>query len=523
MVAHLAIPKIYLQHAGFVRVPFNAYSNWPLNVELLYALAMAVQDYALAKLVNLAFLTLLTVAVYRFASRAAAPWAGIAAASLLLANDVVQVEGATAHVDIAVAFFFFMAATLAVEFRESGDRRSLVMCGVACGCMAGSKITGLAALACVVPLVVAAPPRGGRYRQRAGDLALLTIPALALAAPWLIKNYVYTGDPLYPALWKYFHGIDWNATVDAQFWRWQQSIGMGRTARDYVLLPVRVILFASGDYRHFAAWISKTWIVFVPVALVASPFVAVVRRCLIPAGLYFVVWALTSQQTRFLIAILPLLAVSAAVAMAWLVTLVGWVSTERIGLDAGRWRLTQSLAVLVVAGCLVHLARTSRYIVRPAPDLFRTFLNNPPDLRTWVPDRSYAFIRDRLPASARIMMLNTNHGFFVDREYIADSFFEASQLNALIRDADGRPGLTKLFARLGVSHVLVKHEDWVPFPQTLWDYLGDPANARVIYSAGDMTLYELRPGQASQAGQAQMRAGQVGRFDRATYRRNRPS
>src|SRR6266511_1642958 len=62
---HLTLPKLYLQSGGFRRVPYNVYSNFPLNVEVLYALAMAVQDYVLAKLVHVAFLLLLTIAVYR--------------------------------------------------------------------------------------------------------------------------------------------------------------------------------------------------------------------------------------------------------------------------------------------------------------------------------------------------------------------------------------------------------------------------------------------------------------------------
>jgi len=30
-VYHLTLPRIYLAHRGFVRVPFNVYSNWPLG------------------------------------------------------------------------------------------------------------------------------------------------------------------------------------------------------------------------------------------------------------------------------------------------------------------------------------------------------------------------------------------------------------------------------------------------------------------------------------------------------------
>ena len=93
-------------------------------------------------------------------------------------------------------------------------------------------------------------------------------------------------------------------------------------------------------------------------------------------------------------------------------------------------------------------------------------------------------------------MLNNNHGFFLDRDYIADSFFEASQLNAAFA-ASGRQELPRLFERLGVTHVLVDRAPWVRFPPFIWEYLDDPGNATVIYrspKAGPFSVYELKRG-----------------------------
>jgi hypothetical protein len=494
-VAHLTLPKIYLEHGGFRRLPFNVYSNWPLNVELLYALAMALQDYVLAKLVNVAFLGLLTAAVYRFAARAAAPWAGLVAAVLLLANDVVLVEAPSANVDIAVAFFFFVAATLAVEFRERGDRRALVVSGIFCGLVAGSKITGLAAVLCILPLIVAgtlatSPTR--RLQVVTRNAVLFAAPALALALPWLVRSFVYTGDPMYPGLWKWLGGVEWSDAINEDFLRWQRSIGMGRSFMDYLLLPVRVILQGGHDYRHFGASISKSWIFFVPLAAISAPVVPAVRRCLLPAALYFVVWSLTSQQTRLLIAVLPLLAASAAIGLSW------WVS--RIGEKTGRREFANGrisrywLAMGGVAGCLAFLNLATRHAMPMGFHLIADLRAHPPELTTWVPNPMYTFIRNHTDPSARLMLLNTNHGFFIHRDYIADSFFEASQLNAQIVQAGDRDGLTPLFQRLGITHVLVDRTAYVPFPQALWNYLADPTRAAARYTSPDgaLTLYQLK-------------------------------
>src|SRR5207247_6926166 len=137
-----------------------------------------------------------------------------------------------------------------------------------------------------------------------------------------------------------------SGTLNDRFWRWQNSIGMGRTLGDYVLLPVHVILQGGGGYRNFAAWISKTWIVFLPLTIVFLPFVPVARRILLPAALYFAAWAFTSQQTRFLTSLLPLLAVATAVTASWVVDRVAAIRPFH-----ARW-MRPALATLVVAGSL---------------------------------------------------------------------------------------------------------------------------------------------------------------------------
>jgi hypothetical protein len=496
MTYHLTLPKIYLENRGFVDLPFNVYANWPSNVQLLYGFALAVQDYVLAKLVHWAFLVLLTVAVYRFAARAGAAWAGVVAASLLLANDIVLVEAPIADIDIAVAFFFFMAVALAIEFRSTAGPRALILSGIFCGCVAGSKITGLGSIACVFPLVVAgslAHHRDRRLLSLARDTVLFAAPAFALALPWLIKSYLFTGDPLYPVLWKYVGGVQWSDTLHEQFWRWQSSIGMGRTPRDYLLLPMRVILQGDGGYQNFGGWISETWIVLLPLTIVFTPFVPSARRLLLPAGLYFVVWAISSQQMRFLISVLPLLAAATAVTASWAVDRLGMFASFRL---SGRAHTIVAIALpsIVTAGAIAVLGLASRYVRGGTIDAARNLLTASPSLREWTPDPVYTFVRRQLPPSAKIMLLNANHGFFLDREYIADSFFEASQLNALIGPASERGGLTELFRQLGVTHVLVDDARSVRFPEALWTYLSDPVNATLVYRSGNgpFSVYELR-------------------------------
>jgi hypothetical protein len=111
------------------------------------------------------------------------------------------------------------------------------------------------------------------------------------------------------------------------------------------------------------------------------------------------------------------------------------------------------------------------------------------------------FISERLPDRARLLLLNTNQGFFIDREYIADSFFEASQINALLlHGEDSALGISRRLRNAGLTHVLLARRDWgIFYPPGLAQFLGDRSLAQQVNRShdGEYTLFEIRGALAS--------------------------
>ena len=148
---------------------------------------------------------------------------------------------------------------------------------------------------------------------------------------------------------------------------------------------------------------------------------------------------------------------------------------------------------MVIAGSIVALAWASRYVRAGSIEATRNLFADPPDIRDWTPNPAFTFVRQHLPPSAKVLLLNTNHGFFLDRDYVADSFFEASQLNEQIVAAGDPQGVTRFVRGLGITHVLADRAPWVKFPPMLWQYLDDPRNATLIYTSPheELRVYEL--------------------------------
>jgi hypothetical protein len=400
---------------------------------------------------------------------------------------VVLTELHVAYVDLAYAFFFTAGFLFALRATSAGDDDPAhwLLAGLCCGVVAGLKVTGIVAAAVIgslaIPSLVAASRCGslGFRVRRIGWCFIL--PAVALWLPWLVKAWLGTGNPVYPFGYAFFGGVEWSAGLGIQFSQWQSSIGMGREMFDYVRLPLRVILEGGVDYAHFDGRIGAFWIVVVPLSLALGRGSKLVRCALLVSGLYFGVWALSSQQMRFLIPILPLLAMAGAS-----VILDG---IERVGKSRVAWFRTGVVAVGVLAFVALYEAPLRRGLA--------VSLRLPEEVNAQaaaVVPAVFRFVERELPEDAILLFVNTNRGFFCPREYLADAFFQASQTADWMRGASTPVALRALLDSRGVTHVLFEQRNWgIRRTPALAALLRDPALAKQLYASADrrFTIYGL--------------------------------
>ncbi len=488
-VYHLTLPRLYLEHGGFTDQSLLVYDHWPQAIELLFAAAMILGSFVTAKLVHLFFGLIVLWAVARAAGRAAGAAAGWLAVALVLVNDVVFFELRSAYVDLAYAFFLLAAVILlnrAIDGTPQNHGRpapsafdtNLFLAGISGGLMAGVKVTGIIGAVAAAVVYLPALRRGGLPAVRRFGVSYIA-PVLILWLPWLIKAMVETGNPIYPLAWQWWGGDHWSAALSEQFSAWQQSIGMGRTPMDYLLLPYRVITEGGRGYAHFDGRISTVWLLLLPLSLFAVRRRPLVRHSLAVAGVYFVAWAFSSQQMRFLIPIVPLLALAAAISIADLFTRI-------------RQPLRPILGATAVAAVLLLAATThARVLVAGYERLGLYQQTNAATLRAAAVPEVFRWIDEHLPEQAKILMLNTNAGFFCPRRYAADSFFEASQIADWLGDVERPSDLRLRLHQAGFDHVLWSGKDWgIAWPAALRELLGDPALAEPLFQddRGHMVL-----------------------------------
>lgn len=126
--------------------------------------------------------------------------------------------GCLAYVEGGLLLYAVLAGGLAkICLREAElDTRTGIVLGVLGGLAGATKYTGLALVA--APLVLVVPLLSKLKLARRMQLVLLVGSAAFVAAsPWLARNTLFTGNPVFPFAYELFGGEAWSPAQDEQW------------------------------------------------------------------------------------------------------------------------------------------------------------------------------------------------------------------------------------------------------------------------------------------------------------------
>jgi hypothetical protein len=199
LVYHLALPRQYLSAGGLVYVPQNMFWGMPQNAEMLYTWAMMLAgDQAAVVLGWMAGLLALAGMLGYGAERLDVD-SGWVSAAVLVSGYTLASALFWGYVDWLVLLFGLSFLAVLALWLEYGERRYLLLAGAFAGMTFGTKYSG--GVLCLGAAVVIAWQNRKRFKTLVKDLLQFSLAALLLAAPWLLKNFLATGSPVYPLFW----------------------------------------------------------------------------------------------------------------------------------------------------------------------------------------------------------------------------------------------------------------------------------------------------------------------------------
>jgi hypothetical protein len=436
-VYHLLLPKLYLAGHALTPLPWSLGANMPHLVDLSFVFPIALGGFTAAKVFVLGFIGWTLVGLAPFGRELLGPIGPGVMAVLFLSGRIVQWHFGLSYVEPVIGALLLCGLQSLRRYWSEGERDDLMILAVLTGVACASKYTVWPHAVVSFALVAWAKRPDGR-RIGFSTLALAAGIAALLVIPWLAKNALVTGNPIYPNAPGLLDGAHWSTTLNVQF---QHEMGYGRAAETdvlrYVTLPYHLV---ADPYTGIlgGASLSAGWMALL-LASMAFPWrrreFATPVRVLAVAG--YVFWCLGSKQTRYLVAFIPVMTVAAAMALAPL----------------ARFRRALPAATIALVAIALVQIRLQPY---PAEPLLEAFSVSRAELlgRNYCWDLAQ-FLNTTVPPGGRVLSFWENRLYFLDRPFIADSSYGAPAVLGALRDAGDAHAFATAMAAEGVTHVVV--------------------------------------------------------------------
>lgn len=511
LIHHLQIPLLYLQHGGIYEIPELKFSYYPMNLDLFYMGVLWLGSDILAKYIHMAFALGTALLLFGYLRKRLSRTYGLLGALFFLTIPIIIKLSITVYVDLGLVFFSTASLLLIFHWLETGEQKKyLILAGLSCGLAIGTKYNGLLVLfllTLMLPILFIRNQERSKGRSRKAIKAtmLFCFAALLSASPLLIRNAVWTGNPLYPLYNSIFSRLNPTSTLNTnttgteseqeaapaalnQEQVQKSSPVRGVFARRYILygeniwqlllLPVRIFIEGQdGDPRFFDGRLNPFLLILTLLAFARSGEHKVRNEkiALAAFSVFYFLYAFNTGvlRIRYLVPMVPCLVI---------LSMYGLNNAEKL---AAKYTNKVSKLVWPLTVCLL-LLWNANYIRQQFQEVdplsyITGRVSRDEYLSKQLPEYPIMqYVNRHLPQSAKILCLFMgNRGYYLHREHLFEEYTNSKFLLSWLQ----QPGtslamLQQKFQQEKITHLLIRVDlmiQWLndaePHQQQLWNQL----------------------------------------------------
>lgn len=460
---HLQMPSEYRAAGQIEYAPHNVYANFPANAEMLYLLSMIVLDADVeagttAHLMHMVFGVLFVLAAWAV-GRQWSHEAGIVCGLVAGSMGWLTYLSALAYVE-HLMLLFGMAATGALLYgmadsvdRAVGMRLTLIgglLAGFACGC----KYTAVPMIAAPLALFPLFKMRVA-WSRRIGGVAVFGVGCAVAFSPWLIKNTVMTGNPVFPLANGLFEAYPPGWTQQSQ-----QQWDAGHAVHDSDLAAVSASERSAGLRKAMVLWdriVTDEDQRLGPVLLALGWFGLIGRRrSRVDAALAMMFLA----QLLVWVFATHLFARFAVVLAIPLVLLCG----RSLPGSASRWRVPVVLCVVLIGAGWNLAHAVQRYRLEAVGPVPAEVMYGEPAAQN--PTSVVGYINSRLADDARVLLVAEARPFYFQRDVDYTVVFNEHELARVAGKSDQAGEVVAWMLDRGYTHVIVNWSEMARLRKT---------------------------------------------------------
>lgn len=515
LIHHLQIPKLYLQHGGIYEISDLVFSYYPMNLDLLYMGALHLGNDTLPKYIHMLFGLGTAILIYQYLNKRLSKTYALLGALFFLSIPIIVKLSVTVYVDLGL--IFFSTATLLSLFHwieNKKQHRYLILAGICCGLAMGTKYNGLLILFLLTLFIPILVIRSGNNtskppRQALQAGILFFVLAMLTASPWLIRNSMWTGNPVYPLYDSFFNPPPIATTAapsdssDVRGVFATRHVLYGESISQLLLLPVRIFFEGKDDApRYFDGRLNPF--------LLLLPFFAFLRtsstnkqvrlekKTLIAFCILYFLFAFNTGalRIRYLTPVVPFLAILSMYGLHNITSLT-------------RRHLSSQYAVhmIILLPVTIMLSWNATYLYQQFKNInpigyISGQLSRDAYISKYRPEYEVMqYANTHLPDSAKILCVFMGwRGYYLNKKHVFDYHTNPNLLLSWVGEPDiSANSILKRLRNKGLSHILLRDDltlQWVqrlsPSQQHVWVILAKNNLSRLVSYSG-YTLYQILP------------------------------
>ncbi len=465
LVYHLAVPQQYLLKHGFQYMPHHHFSNFPMNLGMLFLVGMSFSGGILAKLISWSFAPLTALAVYGFSKPRWGSRIAILAAVFCFFVPGILILSILTSVDLGVMFYSFLSFSALVSWFSSRQKSWFLLSAIFCSLAVGTKYTAIPMTFLPLVLVLCIHEyfiRRCGFVHALKKIFLISVIVFLGVSPWLAKNIVYTGNPTYP-LFNWLFGTH----VSHQYNRYDQEIleekslsglllprsgenkSLGKTFLETIMRFLKSPWTVTMKTSRVAGKTGVVFLLCLPGIFLVNKMDTTSRYLLALAGCSFALWIffLPDRALRYVFQIFPLLNI-----------VISYILWNIPISEKGKKLLVGGISLLLLYHLSLFFAVANT--VKPFSYLLNNLSKEAFLLQSGT--RYYPiieFINRETPKESKILFVWEIRGYYCERDYLiaTNTPYDKNAIilrQVIVASQNIEEVLEKLYD-LGITHILL--------------------------------------------------------------------
>jgi hypothetical protein len=462
---HLLIPKIFFKMGKIDYIPSLLESNYPCLASYIYMLVTPLAGDIVCKSLHFWTGIFILFAMGRLIAKTSPGTSRLLGPALYLSMPVFVIILGWAWNDAFFVFFLLLSISYLLDYhmadRDRRSPRSLFLAGTMAGLASWMKYTFVMLFLVILLLLLVAVLR---WQWKWYHLFWFFLPIGLISMLVFVKNWVFTGNPVYPFLNNIFHSPYWTDAANEYFiralTRWEIPDWNWST---YFLFPFRMTLKPLLVDTHPGI----LPLVFIPLLFFRSSTkgITFLKTFLVFSVL---VWLVIQTETRSLLTMFAV-----------------FFCVTAIGIERMAWKHKAFRRPVVLFLCLAVLANlgitivTNYQLTKPIAYMLgletgKTFL-----LREAKSQMTYEWL-NRNPAVGKVLLVGFFGPYYLEKPAYFSSVCDPP-ITELLSNGIKDPGsLWEKFCSLGITHVAINEKQ----------YKHDKSYGLYGWSAGQKKVFE---------------------------------